>query len=193
MLETIRRPAIVGKVVFMKPVLERVTTTADLGKLQDLIRDTFRDTYWDTTDNREIEKYLDTEYSLPKLRSQVVNPDCHFYFLKQNHAVSGYVKLNFGEQQTETLPENSVEVEKLYVLPEYKRQGVGRFALAAAETIAKKQGAKILWLGVWEGNTSAQQFYERVGFRPVGKHTFQLGAEAQTDLILTKSLSEIEE
>ncbi len=45
-----------------------------------------------------------------------------------------------------------------------------------------------MWLGVWEYNPRAQRFYERNGFRQVGKHTFQLGSDPQTDLLMQKEL-----
>ena len=39
---------------------------------------------------------------------------------------------------------------------------------------------------VWERNARAIAFYERWGFRIVGDHIFQLGADAQRDLIMER-------
>jgi ribosomal protein S18 acetylase RimI-like enzyme len=45
-----------------------------------------------------------------------------------------------------------------------------------------------MWLGVWEYNPRAQRFYEKNGFRIVGKHVFQLGTDPQTDLLMQKEV-----
>ncbi len=49
-------------------------------------------------------------------------------------------------------------------------------------------GGDVLWLGVWEHNQRAIAFYHRWGFAIVGTHTFQLGADLQTDFLMQRSL-----
>jgi ribosomal protein S18 acetylase RimI-like enzyme len=53
---------------------------------------------------------------------------------------------------------------------------------------AKGENRDVMWLGVWEYNPRAQRFYEKNGFRVVGSHVFQLGEDAQTDLLMQKEL-----
>ena len=43
---------------------------------------------------------------------------------------------------------------------------------------------KLIWLGVWEHNVSAIRFYERNQFQLFGKHSFILGSDEQTDLLM---------
>jgi ribosomal protein S18 acetylase RimI-like enzyme len=54
--------------------------------------------------------------------------------------------------------------------------------------IAKEKGCDVMWLGVWEFNPRAQRFYEKHGFRVVGSHVFQLGADPQTDLLMQRKI-----
>ena len=49
---------------------------------------------------------------------------------------------------------------------------------------AQAEGFQTLWLGVWEFNTRAIEFYHRQGFVDVGNKEFMLGSELQTDLIM---------
>jgi ribosomal protein S18 acetylase RimI-like enzyme len=49
---------------------------------------------------------------------------------------------------------------------------------------ARRRGATSLWLGVWERNARAQAFYRRHGFGKVGRHTFVVGNDPQTDDVL---------
>jgi ribosomal protein S18 acetylase RimI-like enzyme len=53
---------------------------------------------------------------------------------------------------------------------------------------AKKKGHRTLWLGVWEHNFRARAFYGKWNFREVGSHIFQLGNDAQTDILMECAL-----
>ncbi|HET9369120.1 MAG TPA: GNAT family N-acetyltransferase [Vicinamibacterales bacterium] len=57
-----------------------------------------------------------------------------------------------------------------------------------APEVARKRGAKTMWLGVWERNSRAVAFYAKYGFTRVGEHTFMLGGNAQTDWLLARSI-----
>jgi len=41
---------------------------------------------------------------------------------------------------------------------------------------------------VWENNHRAQKFYGTWEFRKIGTHVFQLGGDAQTDLLMERLL-----
>ncbi len=51
-----------------------------------------------------------------------------------------------------------------------------------------EQGAKTLWLGVWERNDRAHAFYEKCGFADVGEHIFLFGTDPQTDRVMVTTL-----
>lgn len=104
---------------------------------------------------------------------------------------AGYMKLNFAEAQTETYDGESVEIEKLYVLPAFKRQRLGRKLLEFAEETAKKDHAEYLWLGVWSDNDKALAFYHEIGFKQTTTHTFNLGDNPQTDFVMVKKITKI--
>ncbi|MNO08194.1 Protease synthase and sporulation negative regulatory protein PAI 1 [compost metagenome] len=54
--------------------------------------------------------------------------------------------------------------------------------------IAISQSKKSIWLGVWEKNGNAMDFYKKMGFVQTGAHSFYMGDEEQTDFIMTKAL-----
>ena len=54
--------------------------------------------------------------------------------------------------------------------------------------IGKEKGKTYVWLGVWEENHRALQFYEKNGFTVFGKHDFVLGDDVQTDLMMKRSI-----
>lgn len=81
-----------------------------------------------------------------------------------------------------------IELQRLYVTQEYHGAGVGRALIDRVEEIARGEGYKTLWLGVWEENFKAQNVYAKMGFRKVGEHDFKMGNCVQTDWILSKRL-----
>jgi ribosomal protein S18 acetylase RimI-like enzyme len=60
--------------------------------------------------------------------------------------------------------------------------------MQASVAIAQAQGKQAIWLGVWEHNQRAIQFYTAWGFEKVGEHDFQLGNDVQRDWIMQKKL-----
>jgi diamine N-acetyltransferase len=53
---------------------------------------------------------------------------------------------------------------------------------------ARAWGCDALWLAVWERNPRAIAFYEKSGFRKVGRQTFLLGHDVQHDDVMEQSL-----
>jgi len=47
---------------------------------------------------------------------------------------------------------------------------------------------KYIWLGVWEKNQKAIDFYEKNGFVSFDKHIFVLGDDKQTDIMMKMEL-----
>lgn len=100
--------------------------------------------------------------------------------------MAGYLKLNFDSAQTENvLNKQAFEIERIYLLKEYQNKGLGTELFEAAIQIGKEKGYRMLWLGVWEKNRSALQFYQKKGLVTFGSHCFQLGSDPQTDLLMS--------
>jgi ribosomal protein S18 acetylase RimI-like enzyme len=53
----------------------------------------------------------------------------------------------------------------LYVVPEYRRRGVGKALMQYGETWAKARGDKQIGLQVFANNTPALSLYEQLGFQ----------------------------
>ena len=68
--------------------------------------------------------------------------------------------------------------------------GVGAALMWACIDAAQLRGHRTLWLGVWEHNLRAQEFYRKWNFQEVGTHVFQLGEDPQTDLLMQRKICE---
>ena len=156
--------------------------------LQEIGRKTFYDTFFESDSEESMKAYLDTSFSTEKLTAELENPNSEFYFATQNEVVIGYLKVNFGAAQTELQDANAVEIERIYVIQDYHGKQVGQLLFEKAMAIAKNNHCNYIWLGVWEENHRALQFYTKNGFVAFDKHIFVLGEEEQTDIMMKLKL-----
>ncbi|MCH3905152.1 MAG: GNAT family N-acetyltransferase [Lactobacillus sp.] len=163
-------------------------TLADLKTLQEISRETFKATFDPYTQPDDMEKFLQEGYSDKKLTAEINNPDSHFFFLMVGEAVAGYLKVNVGRAQTESLRPNALEVERIYLRAKFQHQGLGLVLIKLAEKIARQEQKDYMWLGVYEHNLVAQKFYAKDGFKRVSQHVYQVGTDPQVDYLLVKKL-----
>ncbi len=157
---------------------------ADLLSLQEISRQTFFDTFAEVNTKEDMNQYLEVNLSLNQLTEELNNPSTSFFFAKSNNEILAYLKLNEAKAQTEKREVPSIEIERIYVRKEYQNRGVGQFLLDFSFQLTKNKKMKLIWLGVWEHNVSAIRFYERNQFQLFGKHSFILGSDEQTDLLM---------
>ena len=139
----------------------------------------------------DLQAYLESAYSISSLSSDISNPSMTVIVAEDpsSGTVVGFSQLTRGTTEPCLAGiENLVELQRLYVSPDFHGGGVGRLLVEAVESVAREEGFETLWLGVWEENFKAQKVYERMGFEKVGSHDFVMGSCVQTDWILTKRL-----
>ena len=156
----------------------------DLEALRNLSIQTFMETFEEVNTEEDMQKYLDENLSIEKLKTELENVNSEFYFAENNGEILGYLKLNFKDAQTEKLEENHFEIERIYVLKAFLGQKIGQILFDKAIEIGREKNLEYVWLGVWEENHRAKKFYEKNGFEIFGKHDFILGEDVQTDLLM---------
>lgn len=170
----------------IRPVLE-----TELDVLHSLAIATFCETFTQHNTQENMDRYIAENVSREKVGSEFGNPDSRFYFSLNGNTPSGYLKLNVGAAQTEFKDSQDTEIERIYVLIKYQRLGIGAQLLKYAAKQADAAGSVNVWLGVWEQNIKAISFYEKYGFRPVGKHSFFVGEDEQTDILMRTDVSSL--
>ncbi len=156
----------------------------DLQPLIFISKKTFDDTFRPDNKDYIIDHYLETSFTEEKMKAQLNNPNSEFYFAYSDNDVAGYLKININDAQTEAMGEDTLEIERIYVDNRYQKQGIGKHLYNKAIERAKYYHLKKVWLGVWEHNQNALAFYNRMGFKHIDSHVFQMGDEAQTDFIM---------
>ena len=163
-------------------------TPADIDQLQNICRQTFIETFSDRNTEDNMKNYLAESFSIEKLTGELNNTNSAFYFATVDSKVIGYLKINFGKAQTELKDQSAIEIERIYVLKEFHGKKVGQILYDTALQIAAQRKADYLWLGVWEKNPRAINFYKKNGFVEFDKHIFKLGDDEQTDIMMKLKL-----
>ncbi len=163
-------------------------TLEDIEALKIIGKQTFYETFSSENSEENMADYLENNFSNSKLTKELNDINSEFYFAKFENTVVGYLKVNFGTSQTELKNENSLEIERIYVIKNFHGKNVGQILYEKAIELAKEKNVDFVWLGVWEENTRAIRFYEKNGFVAFDKHVFKLGDDEQTDIMMKLKL-----
>jgi len=172
----------------MERVSIKKATRNDVGQLQKIAGQTFYETFSAGNTEENMTKYLAEAFSVEKLTGELNNRNFEFFFAALDNKIIGYLKLNFGQSQTELQDDNAIEIERIYVLKDFHGKKVGQLLYNKAIQIARQKNANYIWLGVWEENRRAISFYRKNGFVEFDKHIFKLGNDEQTDIMMKLQL-----
>lgn len=173
-----------GEIKFMESFLIRECSLKDIEKIKYISEKTFYETFSNENTDKDMENYLGENFSYGQIESEIKNNGSRFYIVENSEKVFAYMKLNFDKAQTEAGHHNTLEVQRIYVLQEYKSKHIGKMLMQKAIEIGKRNNLDYIWLGVWEHNINAIKFYEKQGFEKFDTHIFKLGEDEQTDNLM---------
>lgn len=156
----------------------------DIEKIKYISERTFYETFSEENTEEDMQNYIEENFSYEQLGNEINNSGSKFIIVEDNEEVVAYMKINFEEAQTETGHENSLEVQRIYILQEYKGKHIGKKLMEKAKEMGRSSNLKYIWLGVWEHNLNAIKFYEKQGFEKFDTHIFILGDDKQTDNLM---------
>ncbi|MCU0354271.1 MAG: GNAT family N-acetyltransferase [Cytophagales bacterium] len=167
-------------------------TIADAALLADLGRRTFEQAFAAQNTPENMAAYLSVAYTTEQLEKELREENSVFYVAAANGTPVGYAKIHkdcWPDDESVSVAGPCVEINRLYVLQDSIGTGVGKLLMETCLQAARQQGYRTVWLGVWEHNARAIAFYRKWGFETFGSHIFQLGDDAQTDLLMKRSVS----
>ncbi|MFV8377953.1 GNAT family N-acetyltransferase [Flavobacterium sp. LB3R33] len=157
---------------------------SDLEIIQKISIQTFIETFAAVNTPENIDNYVKNNLNTAQLTTELNNINSQFYLAYLNEEVVGYLKINFGEAQTETINDNALEIQRIYVLQNFHGKNIGQLLLNEVKKIGQNINVDYIWLGVWEENHRALRFYTKNSFVVFDKHVFMMGNEKQTDLLM---------
>jgi ribosomal protein S18 acetylase RimI-like enzyme len=169
-------------------IIITLATIKDAVPLTELGIRTFTDTFSKDNKKEDMDKYVSTEMNLDKITSELRDARNVFFLAYNNSVLSGYAKVRTIEIPIELTDHKPLEIERIYVRKEYQGSKVGAALMQQCIDHALSNNCDVIWLGVWELNHKAVNFYKRWGFEQFGSHPFVLGDDHQTDILMKKYL-----
>ncbi len=160
----------------------------DADSLRNLCRETFYKKWKSTNTEKDLLTYMNEFFSVEKLVAELNDIEITYLLAQKNNELIAYTKLNRNKIDGELGNFKPIELQRMYVKEEFARMGIGQKLMNEAIEIAVSEKFEVMWLGVWEQNTPAINFYKQFGFEFYGSHEFVLGDDITTDLLMKKIL-----
>jgi ribosomal protein S18 acetylase RimI-like enzyme len=168
----------------------RHATVDNAALIADISRQTFYDTFAKHNTEADMKKFLDEQFTKGKLMLEVGAPENTFLLAYDGDEVAGYLKLRQGRKPAGLNTTPALEIARLYVTTSYIGKGAGRLLMQAALDIATERKKEAVWLGVWEHNQRAIDFYTAWGFEKFGECDFLLGDDLQHDWLMRRKMTD---
>ena len=161
----------------------RRITIDDVEVLSAIAKRSFYDTFTGTCTEEDMQSFLEQYFNTGQLSSELNNTGMFCFFAETNGVPVAYLQFMEDYSGFPLMKKwKALELKRIYVLKEYHGKGIAQKLMDHFLTFAKENNYEVVWLGVWEHNLRAQNFYEKYGFINSGYiHDFPIGNTPQTD------------
>lgn len=156
--------------------------------IADLSRQTFLETFGADNSRENMDKFLGEQFTRGKLLLEVGDPQLQFFLAYFGAEPAGYVKLREGGTPASLGNANALEIARIYAVQKMIGKGVGKLLMQHSLAVASQTGKEVVWLGVWERNQRAIDFYRHWGFEKFDEQDFVLGNDIQRDWLMWRSV-----
>ncbi|TMI70408.1 MAG: GNAT family N-acetyltransferase [Bacteroidetes bacterium] len=125
----------------------------------------------------ELLEYLENTYCPVKLAKSLRHEDNIYLLAFIDGEPAGFAKIKKYSLNEHIDSVSQMELQKIYVLGEHQGKGIGSALLTEVKKIAKEGSPDYLWLDTHISNDKAIGFYEKNGFRKMGKYYFTIGSQ----------------
>jgi ribosomal protein S18 acetylase RimI-like enzyme len=161
----------------------KTATEQDAELIANISRETFYKTFAEHNTQTDMDKFMSEQFSKEKLMAEVGAGGNTFLLAYVDDEPAGYVFLKEGSHKN-LATNNAIEISRLYALNSFIGKGIGKALMQSAIELAKAQNKETIWLGVWEHNQRAIQFYQSFNFQKFDEHDFILGNDVQRDWLM---------
>jgi GNAT superfamily N-acetyltransferase len=166
----------------------RYGSVDDSKLLSELGTKTFRETFAKENTPENMDAYLRRSFSPEIQLAELSDPDVIFLIAESEGIPIGYAQLILNSRDETIKGTKPLELRRIYADQGHLGKGVGKALMQGTIDEARQRNCDCVWLGVWEKNQRAIDFYRKWGFRDVGTHVFSLGDDPQNDFIMELAL-----
>lgn len=164
----------------------RIATTKDAELIADMSRRTFHDSFAESNTPENMDKFMSERFTREGLIAEVGAPGNIFLLAMFDDQPAGYARLREDNNPPLLAGLKTIEIARIYSEKEMIGKGVGRALMEKSLAVASELNKELIWLGVWEKNYRAIEFYTKWGFKKFGEHPFVLGDDVQTDWLMRR-------
>ena len=169
-------------------IVIKEATTEDALLIANISHQTFYETFAEYNTKENMDKFLNQQFTKGKLILEVGAKENIFLLAYDGDQIAGYVKIRDEKAPFSLGNINVLEIARIYAMRSLIGRGIGSKLMQACVDIAKGKKKDFLWLGVWEKNQRAIDFYKRWGFEKFDETDFLLGNDLQKDWLMKKEI-----
>ncbi len=161
--------------------LKKVRTKKDFSLISSLAKNIWKEHYSPIIGSDQVEYMLERFQSTPVIEKAVKEEKYQYYIVFFNGEPCGYFAFKISG--------GGIFLSKLYILKQYRGNGLSRSCLDKCVRAAKKEGLAKIWLTVNRNNASSLAAYYKLGFIKVREEKADIGGGYfMDDLILEKTV-----
>ena len=165
---------------------------SDAGMLAELGARTFFDTFAEYNTEQDMAAYLASAFGADIQAREIGDTSGLVLIAETGGSAVGYARVRLGTSPAAVTARAPAEIVRFYIDKPWIGRGIGTRLMAAALDAAAARACDVAWLDVWERNPVAIAFYRRMGFDVVGRQSFQLGSDLQDDLLMARTIADVE-
>lgn len=182
---SVRRPG--PAVIFMRMIQVRLAEATEAELIAEISRETFYETFAVHNTMADMDKFMAEQFSTEQLVEEFAIPGYTFFLALVDDQPAGYIFLK-NKSHSSLESASALEISRLYVRKPFIGKGIGKLLMQKAIEFAEQERKEWIWLGVWEHNQPAIDFYTAFGYEKFSEHEFLLGDDVQLDWLMKKSL-----
>ncbi len=164
----------------------RIATKKNATLIADMSRQTFYDTFASYNTKEDMDKFMSEQFTRESIIQEVGAESNIFLLAYDEEQPVGYARIRENNNPPSLGTSNAIELARIYATANSIGKGIGKVLMQKCIEIAKAGNRECVWLGVWEKNQRAIDFYKKWGFEKFADHDFILGNDVQKDWLMKK-------
>jgi ribosomal protein S18 acetylase RimI-like enzyme len=166
-----------------------IATKHDAELIADMSRQTFYETFAADNTKEDIDKFMNEQFTKEMIMQEVGAENNIFLLAYDAEHPVGYARIRENNNPPSLGTSNAIEIARIYAATNAIGKGIGKALMQKCIEIAKVGNRQLVWLGVWEKNQRAIEFYKKWGFEKFAEHDFILGNDVQKDWLMKKNIT----
>lgn len=162
----------------------RRATRDDVDALVPFAQQAFRDAYRLLDDPADIEAYVTGHFTTEAFFSILEDASSTLFVATLGNQLAGYAHLARSVAPPCVTGPRPIELARIYLRHDAIGRGHGAALMRHVFSEARRQACGTVWLGVYDRNVRAREFYRRWGFRDVGTKGFLFGGRIYADPVM---------